>query len=507
MRHGLDDVRGGLDVDADVVVVGSGPGGAVAALNLARAGMRVVVLEAGPEVRAEDMIRDTPRFLARSFWEGGLRIILGTAPSPTMHARCLGGGSVVNSAIMLPLPKWVREEWRAESGVAHFDAPELDAAYARVFARCRVAPTPESVFGRRNFLVREAIEGVVGEKGGGLPRAVAGCEASSDCLTGCGAGHKQSVDRVYLPDAERAGAEVYTHCQVDRILMQGRRALGVEGDVVEMPGWRKRSRFRVRAERVVLAAGTMHTPVLLQQSGINPRGLVGATLFCHIGGGLVGIMDEVVDPWVGATQGWGAISQQIRGLKYEGLWASPSVLMVRWGDVGRRFVERLGEVKHAVVIACVYRGDVHGTVKATRSGDPSMRLWIPEHNVAPVMRGMKHAADALLTLGARYVHTGLVSVKDELRNAADTEGLLSPRVQAKHMTMTMNHTFGSCRMTADERGPVDADGKLRGVEGIWLCDASVFPSPSGVNPQATIMALSDITSRKLAGLGLDEAPV
>ncbi len=504
MRHGLDDVRAGFDVSADAVVVGSGAGGAVAAANLARAGMRVVVLEAGPEVRPEDMVRDAPRFLARHFWDGGLRIIYGTAPSPSLQARCLGGGTVVNSAIMLPLPAWVRAEWRDETGVKHFDGPELDQAYARVFARCRVAPTPEHVLGRRNQLAREAISGVLGEPGGPLPRAVHDCEGSSDCLTGCGGSRKQSVDRVYLPEAEEHGAEIFTHAEATRVLTEGRRAVGVEGDVIALPGWRKVGRFRVRAKHVILAAGTMQTPVLLQRSGINPRGLVGATLFCHIGGAVVGIMDEVVDPWVGATQGWGAISKRVHGLKYEGLWASPSVLMVRWGDVGRRFVERLDEVRRAAVIAAVYRGKVSGSVRATRSGAPSMRLFIPEENVDPVMRGLKAAADALLQLGARYVHSGIATVVDEMKNERDTASLVSGRVTAKHLTMTLNHTFGSCRMTATESGPVDADGRLRGLEGLYLCDASVFPSPSAVNPQATIMALSDITSRKLAGLRLDE---
>jgi len=227
---------------------------------------------------------------------------------------------------------------------------------------------------------------------------------------------------------------------------------------------------------------------------------VGATMFCHIGGGLVGIMEEVTDPWVGATQGWGAMSSEIRGLKYESLWAAPSVLMVRWGDVGLPFVERLGEVKHAVIIALVYRGDVSGSVKATRGGKPRMRLWVPEKNVTPIMRGMKTAADALLRVGARYVHTGIQGAVPEMRNEADTSSLLHPRITAKHLAMTLNHTFGSCRMTADARGPVDPDGKLRGVEGLYACDASVFPSPSAVNPQATIMALSDLTSRKIAGL-------
>jgi choline dehydrogenase-like flavoprotein len=499
MRHGFDDVKNGVDLECDVVVVGSGAGGAVAALNLALAGQRVVVLEAGPEIRPEDMTRDAPRFLARYFWEGGLRLIGGTTQSPSLQARCLGGGTVVNSAIMLKLPDWVREEWAADTGIDWLNGPELEAAYERVFERCKVAPTPMTVMGRRNLLVRDAIEKHAGISGYGLPRAVEDCEGSSDCLTGCVTGKKQSVDRTYLPVAEEHGAEIFTHCQVTHVLTEGSRVVGVEGDVVSA-SYEKVARVRVRAKTVVLAAGTMHTPVILQRSGINPRKRVGATMFCHIGGGLVGIMDEVVDPWVGATQGWGAISQEIRGLKYEGLWASPSVLMVRWGDVGAPFVRRLNEVKHASVVAVVYRGKVHGTVRAKKNGDPSMRLWIPEENVMPVMRGMKVAADALLAVGARYVHTGILGAVDEMHTEADTASLTSGKITARHLAMTLNHTFGSCRMTDDDSGVVDPSGKVRGVDGLYICDASVFPSPSAVNPQATIMALADITSRRLAEL-------
>ncbi len=500
MRYDLDDVKSGFDVECDAVVVGSGAGGAVAALNLAQAGMRVVVLEAGPEVKPPDMTRDAPRFLARYFWEGGLRLIGGTTQSPSLQARCLGGSTVSNSAIILKLPAWVRKEWQRETGIDWLGGSALDEAYERVFARLGVAPTPMTVMGRRNLIARDAVEGVAGIEGEPLPRAVVDCDGCSDCLTGCAGGKKQSVDRSYLPDAELQGAQIYTCSHVERVLTEGARAVGVEGRVVDPRGRRTVGRFRVRAKTVVLAAGTMHTPVILQRSRINPRGRVGATMFCHIGGGIVGIMDEVVDPWVGATQGWGAQSQDILGLKYEGLWASPSVLMVRWGDVGLPFLERLHEVKHAAVIAVVYRGDVHGSVKANRNGEPRMRLWIPEKNVKPVMSGIKIAADALLQVGARYVHTGIPGAVDEMQSAEDTASLLHPRITAKHMVMTLNHTFGSCRMTADDSGPVDQEGRVRGIEGLYVCDASVFPSPSAVNPQATIMALSDITSRRIGEL-------
>lgn len=499
MIHGLGAVSRGFDIDADAVVVGTGAGGAVAAANLARAGLRTVVLEAGPELRPEDMIRDAPRFMARNYWEGGLRMIGGTTQIPTLQARCLGGSTVVNSAILLPLPQWVRQAWKDETGLDVFTSPELDAAYGRVFERLRVAPTPMTVMGRRNLIVKDALA-AAGMDGKPLPRAVVDCEGCSDCFTGCASERKQSVDRTYVVDAVSDDAEVYTCAHVDRVLTEGARAVGVEGRIVDPDGFRSVATFRVRAPVVLLAAGVLHTPVILQKSGITAGGRVGATLFSHIGGGMVGIMDEVVEPWHGATQGWGAMSDEIRGMKYECLWAPPSVIMVRWGDVGQPFLRQLEDVKRATIIAIVYRARVHGFVRARRNGMPHMKLFIPDDEAHTVFRGLKIGADALLDVGARYVHTGVPGVPDEMHSRKETEALLSPKLRARHLQLSATHVFGSCRMSARD-GVVDVTGRVNGVSGLYLVDGSIFPSPSAVNPQATIMALSDLISRRIAGLG------
>jgi choline dehydrogenase-like flavoprotein len=496
--HDLDAVRSGLDIEADVVVVGSGAGGAVAAANLARGGLRTVLLEAGPRLVPEAMTRDAPQFMARYYWEGGLRMIGGTTQIPTLQARCLGGSTVVNSAIMLPMPGWVREAWSHETGLSHFQGPELDAAYARVFARTRVAPTPMAVMGRRNLLVRDALA-AAHMNGMPLPRAVVDCNGCADCFTGCAGGKKQSLDRSYVLDAVGDGAQVFTAAHVDRVLTRGSAAAGVEGRIIDPDGFRPVASFRVRAPRVVLSAGVLHTPVILQKSGITARGRVGATLYAHIGGGMVGIMDEVVEPWLGATQGWGAMSDEIRGMKYECLWAPPSVLMVRWGDVGHGFLRRLHEVRHATVIATVYRARVSGHVRGRRDGMPDMRLFIPDDEARTVFRGLKIGADALLAIGARYVHSGVPGAVDEMTEPKHTESLLNPKLGARNLAMSATHVFGSCRMSA-QGGVVDEHGKVHGVDGLYLADASIFPSPSAVNPQATVMALSDLITRKLAEL-------
>ena len=163
--------------------------------------------------------------------------------------------------------------------------------------------------------------------------------------------------------------------------------------------------------------------------------------------------------------------------------------------------KRLGEVRHATVIALVYRANVRGRVKAKRNGSPSMKLWIPDYEAHNVNRGLKIAAMGLLKIGAQYVHTGVPGAVEEMRTIEDTDSLLGKRHRARDLQNTMTHVFGSCRMTKrPDEGPVDEHGKVRGVDGLHICDGSLFPSPSAVNPQATIMALSDIISRRLGDL-------
>ena len=149
--------------------------------------------------------------------------------------------------------------------------------------------------------------------------------------------------------------------------------------------------------------------------------------------------------------------------------------------------------------AVVYRGKCTGRVKVRRDGSARMSLRIPKSEAQTVLRGCKLFADGLLETGADYVFAGVIpGVPEEMRTKEDTETLLSPKLNARHLAMTANHVFTSCRMTADPKaGPVAPDGSVRGVEGVYVCDASIFPSPSAVNPQATVMALSDMISRRL----------
>lgn len=499
--RGIEDVRGGYHYECDAVVVGSGPGGFVAADNLAASGMKVALLEAGPVATPAAMTGEAPRFLAKHYWEGGMRLVGGNSPNPAMMGRCLGGSSVVNSAIMLKLPDWVRNEWIRDDHLGEvLSSGAFDRAFDRVFLRTHTTPTPMTMLGRRNLLMKEALE-AMGIEGKPLPRAVKDCQGCGDCITGCHDGRKQSADRAYGDGFLEHGGEVFTCSQVDKVLVEGGRAVGVTGRVIDVDGWREVGRFTVRAPKVIMSAGVAHTPLILMNSGLTGGGLVGETLQVHLTGGGVAIMDEVVDPWHGATQGWGAFSDEVRGMKYEALWASPSLISVNWGGMGRDFLESLPHMKHAAVFALVYKGRVRGRVRRGIFGNPRLEIQLPRDEVQVTTRGLKTLVDGFLKIGARWVQTTVHGVPDKIRNASDSEALLSKRINPRDCHMTFNHMFGSCRMSADpRRGPVDPTGALRGVRGLWVADASVFPAPSAVNPQATIMALSDLISRRIGDL-------
>lgn len=505
MIRGLADLRRGYAASHDVIVIGSGPGGAVAADNLAAAGMNVALVEAGAEVPAEDMRLAPPSFLARHYWEGGMRLVGGSSPNPSMQGRCLGGSSVVNSAIMLPLPAWVRAEWAAGDHLGDVflgaGGEALDRSFERVFSRTRTAPTPLDAMKRRNLVVRDALA-AAGQGGMPLPRAVHECRACSTCITGCPHGAKQSVDRAYVPGFVAHGGTVYTHSTVDRIDMERGRAVGVSGRVIDPTGWRETGRFTLRAPRVVVAAGVAQTPYLLLRSGLTGGGLVGKTLYAHLTGGIVGLMPEPVLPWTGATQGWGAFSPDIHGMKFEALWAPPSLIAVHWGGIGKAFLTSIADMHRAAVMALVYKARVSGSVKVGPFGQPRMTLKVPTEEAHVVARGIKIAVEGLLAAGAESVGTTVTRfVPERFRKRDEARALLDARLRPHDFHMTFNHVFGSCRMSADpRRGPVDAEGALRGARGVWLADASIFPGPSAVNPQATIMALSDRVSRRLADL-------
>ena len=495
------DYAGDLSTRADVAVVGSGPCGAVVARELAVAGHRVVLLEEGPPFTPRDFELDGARSMAKTMREAGLRATRGTV-MPTMQAIALGGGSLVNSAICVRPPDFVFEGWARHFELEHTRRSDLDPHFDAVESYLGIAPTPDSVQGRRNLVFRDGCR-ALGIDCEPIPRNVRGCRGSGECFTGCRSRAKQSMDLRYIPDALGAGAEVWTSVQVQEVLHSGRRVGGVVGRVVAPFSGRPGARIRVEAKVVVLAAGCMATPVLLQRSGnlANGSGQVGRNLQFHPGVGVMGIFPEPVHPQFGATQGYQSLHFLREGFKLETLWAPPGVLAVRLPGMGHTLKRRLAEFPRAAVfdaIASCHRS--LGTVRPRRrSLDPLLHWSFHPQDVAILGRSLFEMARIFFAAGARKILPGVHGAPEEMESLEEAEVLLRRSWRASDFVPAANHAFCSTRMHGDPRqGVVDELGRCHDLDNLYLVDTGIFPRCTSVNPMLAGMALAHRSAGAIA---------
>ena len=488
---------GAFEEEADVVVVGSGPCGAVAAYELAAAGHDVILLEEGPPFTVRDFELDGNLSMTRTMREGGLRMTSGTV-MPTMQAIALGGGSLVNSAICVRPPDSVFDRWATEYELERTDRAHLDPHFDAVSEFLGIAPTPESVQGRRNLLFRDACDamGITSEP---ISRNVKGCRGSGECFTGCRSRAKQSMDVSYVPAALRAGARVLTSVQVQQIRHSGRHVTGVSGQVVApFSGGSSRGRshhFKITAKAVVLAAGCTATPILLKHSDdlANASGQVGENLRFHPGAAIAGVFPEAVDPQFGATQGYQSLAYLEEGFKLETLWAPPPLLSMRFPGYGADLQALFAEIPQmAVWDAIVSANRSTGTVKARwRSLEPSLRWKIHPEDVAIMRRSLHVIAQLFFAAGAKKILPGIQGLPDVMTNVEETWALASDAVQPENLVMGGNHVFCTTRMHGDpRRGVVDEDGRCHDLENLYIADTGIFPQCPSVNPMLTGMALA-----------------
>jgi choline dehydrogenase-like flavoprotein len=488
-------------LEADVAVVGSGPCGSVVAYELARAGRSVVLLEEGPPFTPDDFELDGARSMARTMREGGLRATRGYV-MPTLQAICLGGGSLVNSAICVRPPDFVFDEWCARFELERTRGKDLAPHFDAVSDFLGVAPTPDDVQGPRNLLFRAACD-ALGIPSEPVSRNVRGCRGSGECFTGCRSRAKQSMDLTYLPAAIRAGARVLSSVQVQEVLASGTRVGGVSGQVVEPFSGRRSHRVRVDARCVVLSAGCMATPVLLQRSGdlANRSRQVGRNLQFHPGAMMTGVFPEPVHPEFGATQGYQSLHFVREGFKLESFWSPPTAIALRLPGLGLDLKRRLAELPRSVtwdaILSC-HRS--LGSVRARRGAslDPVLTWHFHPEDAQLLGRSMSVLAELLFAAGAEKVIPGVHGLPDELHSRDEARVLASRRWHPTDVTTASTHAFCTTRMHGDPaRGVVDELGRCHDLDNLYLADTGVFPRCTSVNPMLTGMALAHRTAEAL----------
>jgi choline dehydrogenase-like flavoprotein len=477
----------------DVVVVGSGPGGAVVAKELAEAGKDVVLLEEGQPFDASDFEPDAGAAMVRMLREGGMRATRGNIFMPTMQAIALGGGSVVNSAICVRPPAWVFERWAEDHGTHLITSQSMAPHFDRIEAFLGIEPTPTHVLGERNLAFKRGCD-ALGMSSEPCPRNAPGCKGSGECFTGCRNRGKASTDVSYVPAAIRAGARVYTSARVDKVTSEGRRATGVRGKLVHPGTGKDVYDFEVEAKVVVLAAGCMASPAILQRSKIgNENGRAGKHLRAHPGIAVLAVFPHEVHPWEGATQGYHSMQDLREGLKYEVLWSPPPIIATRFSGFGVDFKNQLATFDRAAPFDVIVDGyDSEGTVSARPfTTNPDIQYELGRRDVEKLHRGLCKLVDISFAAGACEVLPGLHGSAPVVRTQSDRDRLKKYAMKATDPVIAGNHVFSTTRMGSDPKtSVVDMDGRCHQTDNLYVADSGVIPASTAVNPMLAIMGLA-----------------
>ncbi|MEA2391495.1 MAG: hypothetical protein QOK31_1604 [Solirubrobacteraceae bacterium] len=487
-------------LDCDVVIVGSGAGGGATAGVLAAAGHDVVVIESGDYYDDEDF--DGAEY-------GAITSMYMAAPAAThdqsvglLGGSCLGGGTVINYSTSFRTPDDVREEWAAH-GVPDFLSAQYDQSLDAVAERLGVNQEHNAPSSRERKLQEGCAK--LGWHIDAMPRNVRGCdqgESCGYCGLGCRLGAKQSVVKTWLADAYEAGARLIVRTRVQRVLVEGGAARGVEAKTVEG------HRLTVRARAVVVACGALHSPALLKRSGLqNPN--IGRHLKLHPATVAWGVFDEEIKPWEGTMQA--LYSDQHRyldgnyGVKYETAAAHPHLLLpfAPWRGA-RPHHELVQALSHSVPIGILLRDRDGGQVKVSKDGEPVVTYALSEFDAGHIRAGYDGAAQILEAAGARRIYSsqskwvsydpGVSGSREQFMREADACGYGAGQTQ-----MGSFHIMGSARMGGSPAtSACNPHGETWEVRDLYVCDGSSFPTASGVNPQISIQAIAHMNARALA---------
>jgi choline dehydrogenase-like flavoprotein len=472
-------------VHAEVAIVGTGAGGAALAAALAEQGVAVAMIEEGRYQRRHQFTGSPTARMRRLWRHAGMNLSLGT-PMVLPVGKAVGGTTTINSGTCFPTPDAVLDQWRAMGFPEDFD-PERYRRYSdRVARALQVGPGEAQAVGRIADVIGRGADRL-GLAHGPLPRNAPGCPGRGECIFGCPEGAKRSTDVSFVPDALKAGAELYVGLPVTRILKRGRRAIAVEARGSDLHGAPKL--VRVFADKIVLACGSLHTPTVLMDNGIrSPR--LGRNLSVHPSIGLVARCGEDLAPWNAIPQGYGIDALADDGIRFEGFYIPPQLTALALPLWGERLGEWMADFPRLGQFGLMVRDGGDGWVRRGADGRPVIGYRLSEESQRRLRLGASLLSEVFLEAGATEVFTS-ISARAFVRTPGEARGLRDLATTRSDFRLLGAHPLGTCAMGADpEQGVVDFDHRVFGTDNLYVVDGSVVPTSLGVNPQMTIMAMA-----------------
>ena len=473
-------------MDADVLIIGSGAGGATTASVLAEAGLDVLVVEEGDWVEQGAVVPFSLDQMDRQYRAGGVTVALGLPSIAYSEGCCAGGGTEVNSGLYFRPPGDVLQRWREQFRIDDFDPDELLAIADEVERDISVGPVPGAYSEPSEVLRRGA--NVLGWRSGEIPRWM---KYPAPVPSGGGSGERQSMTRTYLPRAIKAGGRMAVGCRVDRLVTNG--GIASSADTTLADGTRGTITFR----HVFVCGGAIQSPALLQRSGL--RGQIGRTLAVHPTVKLAARFADALN--VPDDVPVHQVKEFAPHLSFGGSASNPGLVALSLLDSWPDFRQAITQWRHISVYYAAITSEGRGRVRSFPGmRDPIVTYGLTHRDRELLRSGLSRLALLMLEAGALEVYPSFKG---------------APSVRNRRDIATMQHAFSATRASVmtvhlcstvpmgelEGRCGADSFGRVHGCTNIYVNDASLLPTAPGVNPQASVMAFAIRNARRFVAHG------
>ncbi len=470
---------------SQVIVIGSGAGGAVTALELARAGFDVLVLEEGARHELSDYGQKATTAIQSLYRRRAMMPILGTVPIGYAEGQCVGGSTEINSGFWHRAPRETLLRWKLQYDLSEAGEEDLESHYTWAEEMLGVGNHPPELPASSRVFAK-GVE-AMGWSHYAVPRTAPGCRNTNTCAQGCPTGAKQGMSRKILPLAESFGARILPSCRVLLLMKTGKKITGILARQTTPDGLEHL--IRLSADAVFVCCGPTETPALLQRSGIGYH--VGNTLQIHPYLKIAARFKDPIDAHE-SVMPLLQVKEFAPQLTLGGSYFSAGYLAL---TLSENWPENMHEMESYRRMAHFYigvQGTGKGSVKPTWFGHDSaiLRYELTTSDVNNLSTGLAKAAALLLAGGAEAVFPSVYGIP-AIRTEKEAVRFLDEPLSKSTLSLFTVHAFSSCPIGERiDRCAADSFGKVYGYENLYINDASMLPDSPGVNPQGTIMAVA-----------------
>jgi len=495
----LQDLDDGTEVD--VVIIGTGAGGAAAAYEMASKGLAVLIVEEGEYYDRSHFNGNIPKLLKSLYRKMGMTVSLGNTIIPIPLGRNVGGTTTINSGTCLRAPDKILNDWE-KHGLSDFSAEELSPWYEQVEDIIQVQPANDNAVGDIQKVITQGAESLGLKKIHLLNRNAVGCDGQGLCQLGCPTDAKRSTNVSYIPRALEAGAMLVTSTKATRLQWQDEKITGV----ILAQSNNKNKTITIKTNNTVVAMGSLLTPSFLANNGVKNKWL-GRNLSIHPCGAVHAHLPQYnFSNSQKIPQGFGVSDHKGEGLMLEG--ATPPLmaygLMLK--ETGIDFVSKIQRYQQTGFFGFMIKDRSRGRVFPQKiKGLPLVHYRMNNEDFKQFLQGIVSLVRIYLAAGAKEVEIAGSPKLPKITSEDDIKKLLRLSLKPRDFLITAYHPLGSCRMAnSKDLGVVDTNLQVYGKQGLFVMDGSVVPSSLGANPQLTIMALASRSASRLANQLLNE---